>query len=79
MNQDERNKVFSTIDYLVSIQVSNQMPISEAERAWNNLLTNVPKDIVAEGLTAALINLEPQHENCPLAQQIQSLYEGRKQ
>lgn len=57
MDQSEKDRVFSTIDYLVSMQVSNQIPIHKAEQAWNSLLTNVPREVVAEGLSSALISL----------------------
>lgn len=78
MNSDEKEKILSSVDYLVTQQTRNQMPYDEAERVWNNLLTNAPKETVAEGLAISLTGLKAQENTCPLAQQLQSLCSKRQ-
>jgi hypothetical protein len=78
MNSDEKEKILSSVDYLVTLQTRNQMPYDEAERVWNNLLTNAPKETLAEGLAISLTGLKAHENTCPLLQQLQSLCSTRQ-
>lgn len=78
MKSDEKEKILSSVDYLVTQQTRSLMPYDEAERIWNNLLTNVPRETIAEGLAISLSGLKAQEHICPLAQQLQALCSKRQ-
>ncbi|AQU84895.1 MULTISPECIES: hypothetical protein [unclassified Halomonas] len=75
---DEKEKILSSVEYLVTQQTRHLMPYDQAERVWNNLLTNAPKETVAEGLAISLMGLKAQEHTCPLAQQLQALCSKRQ-
>ncbi|TMU24572.1 hypothetical protein E0L35_10050 [Halomonas sp. ATBC28] len=77
MNSDEKERILSSVDYLVTQQTRNLMPYDEAERIWNNLLANAPRETIAEGLAVSLTGLKSQVNTCPLAQQLQALCSKR--
>lgn len=78
MKSDEKEETLSLVDYLVTQQTRSLMPYDEAERIWNNLLANAPRETIAEGLAVSLTGLKSQENTCPLAQQLQALCSKRQ-
>ncbi len=78
MKSDEKEEILSSVNYLVTQQTRSLMPYDEAERIWNNLLANAPREAIAEGLAISLTGLKSQESSCPLAQQLQALCSKRQ-
>lgn len=66
MQCDEKEKILSSVEYLVTQQTRSLIPYDEAERIWTNLLTNATREVVAEGLAISLTGLKAKGATGPL-------------